>query len=192
MTDHRTLAFLDELEKISGGPIDAAIHGGAVKAWNWTKAFPGRALRYAKNVPVQLGQAGAAFTTPVESLKRGVRYTWAPHTIPGSSAKPLHPAMKALMGLSLIQGGYDTIKPNDPQHLGRSRLHRGLQFAGQQAGGYITAPFGLAGGMLGSYVGDRVGATAGSVVDRIRGYRPPTAPPPNLPPRPQGMNDQVP
>ncbi len=185
------LSFMDELEKISQQKEANAFTDTVKRGAQWAGKVPGRVARYTTHtVPNQIGQAGAAFLNPVDSFKRGWTQTWHPQKLPGG--KPLHPAFKALMALGLVQGTYETMKPTDPTGMGRSRLQRGLQFAGQQAGGYISAPFGMAGGMVGSAIGDRTGAMLGSTIDRIRGYRPPAAPPPNLPPRPQGMNDQVP
>lgn len=189
---HAMPAFMDELEKISFQMPNMA------QAGNWAKQVPGRVGAWAKQAPGQavnaiknapswankqfiggsrnIGSAAAALKTPGKSLAKGWHASW-------TSA---HPAFKGLMALGLLQGAHSVKQREDPTGMGRSRLHRGLQFAGEQLGGLIGAPYGLAGGMAASMVGSKAGNLAGRAVDRVRGYRAQQQPP-HLPPPPQGM-----
>lgn len=193
-------AFLDEMEKISIAMPNVAQagawagkHVGALGAG--LKAAPGAVVRGIKAAPgaigrgivnapknfatgsENVGRAITAFGTPIQSLKKGWHETWTP------GGKPLHPGFKALMAYGALQGAHDTAKKEDPTGMGRSRVHRGLQFAGGQLGGVIAAPFGLAGGIAGSMIGDKAGDITGRFIDRFRGHRTPIS----LPPSPQGL-----
>ena len=162
------IAFLDELEKISG-------------AIDWVKARPAALAKGMGGVGTNVGNAVASFATPKASLKRGWEATWRP------GGKALHPLFKGLMAY----GAYNDIKQmrpaEDPMGRGRSRIHRGLAAAGSQAGGIMAAPFGLSGGMVGSMVGAKAGDLAGRAIDRVRGFRRGPQQPPHLPPAPVGQ-----
>lgn len=170
-------AFLDELEKISFNAGYAASVGSR---------FARGTANFAEGVGKNVGRAAMAFTTPKKSFTHGWDATWHPERLPGG--QPLHPAFKALMGYGLLTGVRDVATKNDPTGRGHSRLRRALRFAGDQAGGIITAPFGFTGGMFGSMVGGKVGDLAGAATEKLRGYKP-RRENAHLPPRPQGLQE---
>lgn len=173
------IAFLDELEKIS---FDVGGHAAAAAS-----RFGRGANRFAEGVGKNLGGAAMAFTTPRKSFAKGWDATWHPERLPGG--QPLHPIFKGLMGYGLLTGLRDVAVKEDPAGKGHSRVRRALRFAGDQAGGIISAPFGLSGGMFGSMAGGKVGDLAGAAVDKLRGYRAPQRENVHLPPKPQGLQE---
>lgn len=160
------IAFLDELEKISG-------------VVDWMKARPAAVAKGLRGAGTNVGNAVASFATPKASLKRGWDATWRP------GGKPLHPLFKGLMAYGAYNDVKQTMPGQDPTGQGRSRIHRGLTAVGSQAGGIIGAPFGLTGGMAASMIGSKAGDLAGRAVDRVRGFR--REQPPHLPPAPVGQ-----
>jgi hypothetical protein len=141
------------------------------RAVNFIKGIPGHAAGGAENV----GKAIGSFATPRASLREGWRRTV-------HDTKSMSVPMKALMGYGLATGAASVVKKDDPMGRGRSRLHRALTFAGDQAGMVMSAPFGFWGGTAGSMIGGKIGDLAGRAVDKVRGYRPITRP--DLPPPP--------
>lgn len=171
------VAFLDELQKIAGLGSWAATQGANIMKGvkNLPKTIPAGLRGAGENI----GNSISAFATPKASLQRGWNETWSP------GGKPLHPLMKGLMAY----GAYSDIKQmrpaEDPSGMGRSRLHRGLSSLGNQAGGFIGAPFGLTGGLTASLIGSKLGDTTGRAIDKLRGYKGQ----PHLPPRPIGQQE---
>jgi hypothetical protein len=137
------------------------------------------AVRTGENV----GNTLVAMANPKKALKEGWDATFKP------GGQPVGTGYKLFMGGMAAMGAHGAISRNDPLNLGRSRVRRTTQFIGDQVGGLMGAPFGLAGGITGGMIGGKVGDTAGRVIDRARGYKPKTMQPPNLPPRPQGLNE---
>jgi hypothetical protein len=176
------LAFLDELEKIS---LDMGTIGGHAAAA--AGRFGRSATRFAEGVGKNVGGAAVAFTTPKKSFAKGWDATWHPERLPGG--QPLHPVFRGLMGYGLLTGLRDVAVKEDPAGKGHSRVRRALRFAGDQAGGIISAPFGLSGGMLGAMAGGKVGDLAGAAVDKLRGHRPRRQENVHLPPKPQGLQE---
>jgi hypothetical protein len=197
------IAFLDELEKISLSMGQAGTWAAqqAGKAGKWVaqqphamgaavRAAPQAVARGVKNIPnsmrgagENIGNAVASFASPRESLRKGWEATWRP------GGKSLNPLFKGLMAY----GAYNDVKQmmprEDPTGQNRSRIHRGLAAAGAQAGGIMSAPFGMTGGIVGSLAGAKMGDLAGRAVDRVRGYKKPQNPP-HLPPPPIGQQQE--
>jgi hypothetical protein len=154
--------FLDELDGIKKQAFLRDV-GNTAKGW---------VVGGGENI----GKAIGAYATPVESMRRGWKHTL-------HDTKSMGLPMKALWGVGLASGIRDVASEEDPQEKGRSRIHRALTFAGDQAGMIMSAPFGFWGGMAGSAIGSKVGDMAGRAVDKLRGYRP------DLPPRPTGQQE---
>lgn len=118
-----------------------------------------RIMRTAKAIPGHIrggiqnaGSTVSAFSTPIDSLKRGVKATFSPDM----------PAwQKSLAGIGLVTGAAEVAPKEDPLRQGRSRFERATTAVGDQVGGLIGAPFGLVGGIVGSQIGRKAGMLTG-------------------------------
>lgn len=167
-------SFHDELQKISG-------------TGTYVRELGAKAARGAGKHAVQAGENVGNTLVAMANPRKALREGWDATFKPGG--KPVGTGYKLFMGGTAAIGLHGALSKNDPMNLGRSRVRRTTQFIGDQMGGLMGAPFGLAGGITGSMIGGKVGDTAGRVIDRARRYRPKTMQPPNLPPRPQGLNE---
>ena len=166
------VSFLDELQKIAGWDDFVGYAGQKAQSLK----------RFGGGVASNVGGALSSFATPRESFKKGWEATWRP------GGQTMHPLSKALMAY----GAYNDVKQiapqQDPTGQGRSRIHRALTAVGSQAGGIMSAPYGLSGGIVGGMTGAKLGDLAGRAIDKVRGFkRVPQAP--HLPPRPVGQQE---
>jgi hypothetical protein len=153
-------AYLRDLKDMAG------------QAWKAMRQAPAAAAQFAGKIPGHLqgaadnvGSAAGAFARPVDSFRKGWQRTV-------SDTGQMSTPMKALMGAGLALGVHDVALREDPSGLGRSRLHRAVRFAGDQAGMIMGAPYGFSGGVAASLIGGKLGDIAGRSVDRARGYKP--------------------
>lgn len=167
----RDLNIMSSLKNAMGSAVGAAqkLPGQMMDA---ARAAPGAAASFARSVPGRmegaannLGNAVGSFARPVDAMRQG----WNQTT---HDTKNMHWAAKALMAHGLVTGLKDVALRDDPSGMGRSRLHRGLRFAGDQAGTIMTAPYGFTGAVAGSLIGSKLGDIAGRSIDKARRYVP--------------------
>jgi hypothetical protein len=170
-------AFIEELVAIQEDLEKKAFQPGyAGSVFNRGASAVGNAVHTGTQ---QVGHAAAAWAHPRKSFKEGWQATFHPN------GKPLGLGWKAFMGYGLVTGLNSAVQKKDPSGQGKSRVRRLLNVAGDQAGGIIGAPYGLAGGIGSSLIGQKIGDTVGAGLERLVGYRP--RPQPHLPPPPTGV-----
>lgn len=165
------LAFLDELEKISFAKEASFMTNLGTRIVNTAKAAPRAIGGFAKSLPghartgiQQAGQAVSAFGTPIESLKRGV-------TMTTKDFHSMSPAMKALMGIGLVGSAHEALSKTDPLGQGRERPERVGAAIGDQVGGLIGTPFGVAGSLVAGQIGRKAGGLVGKGVGAVSKLR---------------------
>lgn len=155
------LSFLDELEKIKEAGLiqnlGTRIRSAPSAALGLIKATPGAVRGGIQNA----GSAVSAFSTPIDSLKRG----WQTSV---TDFGKMSPAMKGLAAMGLVTGGHEALAKDDPLRQGRSRTVRVGTAVGDQVGGLIGSPFGLAGGIVGGQIGRKAGGLVGKGVEVAR------------------------
>jgi hypothetical protein len=160
------MAFLDELGKIKEAGMMSNL---GTKILTSAKG----AGRYLKNETqggiINAGKAVASWANPVNSFKKGLHTTI-------HDTKSMSVPMKALMGVGLLSSAHEATAKNDPMGKGRGRAERIGAALGDQVGGVMGAPFGIAGGLVSSQIGRKAGGVVGKGVDLLRRPKPqPTA-----------------
>lgn len=156
------MAFLDELGKIKEAGmmsnLGTKILTSAKGAGRFLKDQTQGGIRNA-------GSAISSFATPVEAFKKGLHTTI-------HDAKSMSKPMKAMMALGLVGSVHEATSKNDPMGKGRGRAERVGAALGDQVGGVMGAPFGLAGGLVSSQIGRKAGGLVGKGVDLLRRPKP--------------------
>jgi hypothetical protein len=169
------LAFLDELGRIKEAGLlqnlGTRITSGVKAVPGLIKATPGAIQGGIQNA----GHAIGAFSTPIQSFKRG----WQTSV---TDFGKMGLGMKALAVTGLVAGGHEALAKEDPLGQGRSRTQRVGTAIGDQVGGIIGSPFGLAGGLVGSQIGRKAGGLVGKGVEVARNLKKKQAPPADPPP----------
>ena len=165
------LAFVDELEKIATTKEAGLLRDIGMRIAK-SSGNAARAARAGVQGGIQnAGNAVSAFSTPIDSLKRGLKAST-------TDFKSMGKMQKGLMGVGLLASGHEALAKNDPLGQGRGRIERASTAVGDQLGGLIGTPFGIAGGFVAGQIGRKAGSVVGKGIEAVRQSRKkPDAPP---------------
>lgn len=160
-------ALTDELEKIGFQKEAGLLRDIGMRISKTVKSVPGHARGAVQNA----GSTISAFSTPIDSVARGLKATTTDfHTLSNSQ--------KALLGFGLAGSAHEALSKKDPLGQNRGRIERAATVVGDQLGGLVGTPFGLTGGLVGGQVGRKAGKVVGKGLEAIhRATKKPTPAP---------------
>lgn len=126
-------------------------------ALNAAKSLPGHARGSIQNA----GSAVSAFSTPVDSFKKGLKMTTKDF---GSMSK----SQKGLLAVGLAGSTHEAVAKEDPLGKGRGRIERVATSVGDQLGGIIGTPFGITGGVVAGQIGRKAGSLVGRGAEAVQ------------------------
>ncbi len=158
------LGFFDEFEKIKeasfmrdvGMKILSKARNAPAAMMAAAKAVPGAAAGAVQNA----GNAVSAFSTPVESFKRGLQMST-------KDFSKMHSLQKGLMLTGLAGSAHEALAKEDPLRQGRGRVERAATAVGDQLGGIIGTPFGVTGGIVAGQIGRKAGKLVGKGAEAV-------------------------
>jgi hypothetical protein len=168
--------FIDEMEKLSSFMQNV---GDVIKQTG------GRVVGGFKGMGVNAGRTMRDMaTSPIKSTAKGFSNTIRSATSGGPVSKAVGLGFLGLQGYQTYKDVQGLKSSEDPTGLKRGRGERLGQLVGSTAGGFIGAPHGITGGIVGSEVARRglgyVGRGADKAIAKLKGRKAPNPADPSL------------